>query len=767
MAESDLANERRIVANTDVTAEPSVPAAVMIGEVDPFGAASSPPAARSAAAAVSLRGLLRFKWTIVLVTVLVGGPAATAVWLSQNPTYQSRGEIYVNPTPDRLIYNVPENSFGGSFEKYFNSQARAIRNSSVLTAVLDEKAVKATEWYSTDEYTLFGGKLSTLERLSDALEVRPGGGTNLLDVVMTTTNPSDGATIVNAILEKYLDHTRVLARRTADERTQRLDLRADEYLGLKKAHEDTIAQMLAPLEGRSPDALFVEATTDLRKKESTLEELERSTQHLSRKREELLKAQAAAGGESTSQPTPPQASSRYDEDPAWYAAYVELRRSREDLDALMAVGLTERNPRVETARNKVKNREEELRRREKILDERPLVLSSPNEPAGRVTASALTAQIADFEIQRELLKTTISKLQDEMRKLGVLMAVLADERSELHRVQTVLADIQKMQTEREVENGTPGTISIQAQAIAPTRPSNTNKRIMYLGMTILGGLAAGVLAAFMRASFNPLVGDAEEMASIGQSPFLGYLPWIDNPSRPRPEEHALQSEAVRVVRTALLERTNGSGGRAILITSAGPDAGKTSIAVALSRSLAACGKRVLLVDADLRRPSVAERLGIEHGPGLLAVLRNGSGVANGGVVALSSTFHVLPASGPIQCPSETEPLANGVFGRTLEGWRREYDVVLIDTPPVLPVADAAILARQVDGALFVVRESHCRRSDVIEALASLRSTGSHLVGTIVFGSSRRARYESSYYSYYRSVGPGETTLVVAPKDRRK
>jgi capsular exopolysaccharide synthesis family protein len=766
-----LANERRIVASTDVTAEQNPPAALVIGDVDPFGAASSPPAARGTAAQVSLRGLLRFKWTIILVALLVGAPAATAVWLCQKPLYQARGEIGVNPTPTRLIYNVPENTFGGGFEKYFNSQARAIRNASVLSAVLEDPAVKNTEWYSTDEYSLLGGKLSHLDRLGDALEVRPGNGTNLMDVVVTTTNPSDGAAIVNSILEHYLDHTIVLARQSAEDRTHRLDSREQGFLAQKRGHEETIAGMLGPLEGRSPDTLYIEATSELRKKESALEELERSKQHLTRKREELIKAQAATGSEPSTQPsTQPTrpTTNRYDEDPAWYAAYMELRRAKEDLDALLSVGLTERNPRVETARNRVKNREEELRRREKILDERPLVFTSPAEPApGRVTASTLAAQILDIDIQRDLLAETITKLTAEVRKLGALMAVLADERSELHRVEAVLADIQKMQTERQVEDGTPGTVTIEARAIASTRPSNTNKRIMYLAMTILGGLAVGIMTAFMRASFNPLVDDAEEMASMGQSPFLGYLPWIDNPRRPRPEEHALQSEAVRVVRTALIERTNGNTGRAILITSAGPDAGKTSIAVALSRSLAACGKRVLLVDADLRRPSVAERLGIEHGPGLLAVLRNGAGLANGGVVALSSTFHVMPASGPIQCSSETEPLANGVFGKALERWRREYDVVLFDTPPVLPVADATILARQLDGALFVVRESHCRRSDVLEALASLRSTGSHLVGTIVFGSSRRSRYESSYYSYYRAAEPGESGLVVAPKDRRE
>ena len=212
-----------------------------------------------------------------------------------------------------------------------------------------------------------------------------------------------------------------------------------------------------------------------------------------------------------------------------------------------------------------------------------------------------------------------------------------------------------------------------------------------------------------------------------------------------------------MVRTALLERIEKGRDNVVLITSAGSKAGKTTVAILLAKSLAHCGKRVLLVDADLRNPSLSKRCDVSNNPGLIDVLskqtHDKDAITKNGVGGL----HILSA-GTLNAAHDPELLANGRLQANLDRWRRDYDVVVLDTAPVMPVADARILSRAVDGTVMVLREGHCRRDDVIEALAILSTSGSPLLGTVFVGSRHRAGYSPYYGGYYNyQVAAGSDT----------
>jgi capsular exopolysaccharide synthesis family protein len=199
-----------------------------------------------------------------------------------------------------------------------------------------------------------------------------------------------------------------------------------------------------------------------------------------------------------------------------------------------------------------------------------------------------------------------------------------------------------------------------------------------------------------------------------------------------------------MIRTALLERLGDRKGHTIQITSAGPGAGKTTLAMLLGRSLTRCGKRVLLIDADLRNPGLGALLGVRREPGLIGVLR--ARVPDGtAIVGEPGGLNILPA-GAIAGSEDPELLANGVLARCIKRWRDNYDVILFDGAPLLPVADARILSRQVDSNVMVVREEHCHRGDVAEALANLQSAGGKLGGVVFFTRHSRSAYPGSYYA---------------------
>jgi capsular exopolysaccharide synthesis family protein len=208
----------------------------------------------------------------------------------------------------------------------------------------------------------------------------------------------------------------------------------------------------------------------------------------------------------------------------------------------------------------------------------------------------------------------------------------------------------------------------------------------------------------------------------------------------------MQAEYVRMVRTALLQRLEEGGGKVVQITSAGSGSGKTTLAVMLAESLARCGKKVLLVDADLRNPSIHERCDIAAEPGLLGVLKARVGDPEAIVKPGQSGISVLPI-GKVSAEIDGELLANGVLAACLRRWCGQFDLVLLDSAPVLPVADARILSRLVDGTILVVREKHCHRAGVADALAQLGASGGALLGMVFVGSRLGGAYGGGYYDY--------------------
>ena len=168
----------------------------------------------------------------------------------------------------------------------------------------------------------------------------------------------------------------------------------------------------------------------------------------------------------------------------------------------------------------------------------------------------------------------------------------------------------------------------------------------------------------------------------------------------------------------------------------------------LARSLAQCGKKVLLVDADLRSPGIGLQMGLEPSEGLMEVLTNQ--VDRRDVIVQTETprLSILPA-GRVDARVDPELITNGLFGASVSQWRRDYDVVLMDSPPVLPVADARILAGQADGTVLVVRAERTPRSNIFEAMRHLDSAGAALWGTIFIAPGhRRGPYARSYgYGY--------------------
>lgn len=303
--------------------------------------------------------------------------------------------------------------------------------------------------------------------------------------------------------------------------------------------------------------------------------------------------------------------------------------------------------------------------------------------------------------------------------------------------------------------------TLVAPATAPASPASPNVALNLIAGVVLG-LGLGILVALGGEALDTRVRGPEDVAELTSTPVIGTLGV--EPGRRRQvlmetAPHSPQAEAYRQLRTNLqfleVGELDGRGPhRAITVSSSLAAEGKSTVAINLADALAEASARVLLVDADLRRPSVAEVLGIEGAAGLTTVLLGRATVDDVVQPWGTSGLHVLP-SGPLP-PNPTELLGSPAMRRLLDELRTAYDYVILDSAPLLPVADAAVLASQADGTLLLVNATKARRHQLAESLRNLARVEAPVLGIVLNQVDRDERA----YGYWATEGPGTPDAAV-------
>ncbi|WP_052091659.1 polysaccharide biosynthesis tyrosine autokinase [Modestobacter caceresii] len=331
------------------------------------------------------------------------------------------------------------------------------------------------------------------------------------------------------------------------------------------------------------------------------------------------------------------------------------------------------------------------------------------------------------------------------------------------RIANAVAESLGRQVEALAPTGADGEPNIEATTVTPAEaPASaaTPRVVLTLVAGLLVGLLLGIGCAFARETLDNRVRDVAALARVTPLPVLGLIGRRRaGDGRPVVVEAAPldpQAEFYRQLRTNLgflevsAEREPGDRRLSVIaVTSSVPGEGKSTVTANLAAALAEGGARVLLVDADLRRPTQAAMLGLEGAAGLTTVLRGGAELADVVQDWGSSGLQVL-ASGACP-PNPGELLSSPAMGRFLTQQRAAWDFVVIDTPPLLPVADAAILSRLVDGTLVVANARLVRRHQLAEALTGLAQVGAHQLGIVLNMVDR----EDSAYDYRTDRLPGQ------------
>jgi capsular exopolysaccharide synthesis family protein len=316
-------------------------------------------------------------------------------------------------------------------------------------------------------------------------------------------------------------------------------------------------------------------------------------------------------------------------------------------------------------------------------------------------------------------------------------------------------------------------IDIVDRATPPATPTMTPRSTLVLTWTAIG-LVAGVLLAFLLESLDTGLRSIAEIESVTELPSLAIIP---RAKRSSPEQIAAMStvernisvltqpksqftEAFRSLRTALLLSTVGREPRYILFTSATPSEGKTTTASNLAVILSQRGTRVLLIDADLRRPNVHHRFGLNGKLGLSTVLSGQTTLEDSVQQVREVPGLDILASGPVP-PFPTEMLSSETMTEVLRHAGELYTHVIIDSPPILSVTDGVLLSRQVDVVVMVVRHAKSSKHIVRRGRDLLIRSGAPLAGIVLNAVDLNA---PEYYGYYGYTGYSYSSLDPAGWD---
>ena len=270
-----------------------------------------------------------------------------------------------------------------------------------------------------------------------------------------------------------------------------------------------------------------------------------------------------------------------------------------------------------------------------------------------------------------------------------------------------------------------------------------------LGLALVLGLLLGVGLAVVRELLDTTLKSTEDVSAVTSAPILGRIN-VDSSAVRRPPAEVLASatpwsESFRVLRTNMQYVEVDHDQKVFVVSSSLPSEGKSTTAVNLAVTLALANQRVALIECDLRRPLIADRLGLDGGVGTTSVLIGKVHLRDALQKYADTDLWVL-ASGPIP-PNPSELLQSNAMEKLLGQLRDEFDIVILDAPPLLPVTDAALLAAQADGALVVIRHGKTTRDQLTHAIDRLEAVDAKAVGVVVNLAPARKKGRGYGYGY--------------------
>jgi polysaccharide biosynthesis transport protein len=428
-------------------------------------------------------------------------------------------------------------------------------------------------------------------------------------------------------------------------------------------------------------------------------------------------------------------------------------------DGLQTISETLNSPTIQSLRK------DEAQTARSVLEiEQAGALKSSELPLLKSQLDSIRTKIAE-EVQRHLeslkneviiaqrkeqeLDATLSRMEDNFANDSRAMVQLKQLEREANSNKTIYETyLNRYNQTLEQQGFASPEASLITRAQAPARPSNPKLPILLLGL--LGGLGAGFAMAMVQDGLDNRVRSGRILEQRTGVTILGRIPELPRRSRLAPQDHPVKlphtpySHAIRKLNTTIsLSPIMMNGPKIIVMTSSVPDEGKSTLCVSLARSMAITGQRVVVLDCDLRNPSVAPTFGASDGIGLCDLIIGQNIYEDVDQLDTLSKAHFISVGH--QPPGDNSQLiGSDSFKSLVSTLRLRYDIIIIDAPPVLASADTALLGAVADATFFVVRWGQISYDAVVSSLRQLSLCGTPVSGLIV------QRIDSDLFLHYET-----------------
>ncbi len=401
---------------------------------------------------------------------------------------------------------------------------------------------------------------------------------------------------------------------------------------------------------------------------------------------------------------------------------TDLRQQEAQLGrqtAEFAAEFGERHPKMINARAQIRSLREKI-----SIEVKNIVQRLRNEVAvSRARFSSLNAELNNHKIKMSQLETYQVRLRALEREATASRTLL----------ENLLARSKETSSQQNLQHA---DANILSYATVPNNPSFPNMALM-LGASLVGAVLLGVLLAFAIEQFDQGFRSVEQIERLMGATSLGLIPMLSGLGviGKKPENYILEKpqsafgEAIRSLHTNVLLSGIKKNPKVILISSSRPKEGKTTVAISLARMLASIGHKVIVVDCDLRRPSLHKAFGVLSKPGLVEILAVEINIDEVIQEDQKSPAHIISA-GELARHSPSL-LGSQTMEHLLNTLAQRYETVILDSAPVLAVSDSLLLSRLADRTVFLVRWAETRRETANNGLKQLLDAGAHIAGVLL------------------------------------
>jgi Mrp family chromosome partitioning ATPase/uncharacterized protein involved in exopolysaccharide biosynthesis len=676
-----------------------------------------------------LRGRMK---SASIAGLFVGIPLAIAAYFLVPVKYTSIGIVRVVPTLPKVMYKSDQNEILPLFDAFVSAQASYLSSRRVIDkAVADADLLKAG-WKP--------GMAGGLEDLAKHLQVSHSSGTELISVSVTSRKPLQAQGAVNAVLNAYEQIQTELGGITLSNREEKLEKLQEEPETQLKLMRSQMADLIASYGTDDLDQLYSAKVSELVKLEGLIAELDRQL------------AQKSGQVSSTQGPPAPEQQSAES-----LARGDRLLAHLMDEDVALRMEIQRLGAKVTPDHHQMSLLLKEQESSARAVDARLQELrSDPSVGAQQPSDGPTIAQLQSIRDGYEQLRAASS---EDTKKMGQTRAAIATLKEQMAETKARLDEVSRELEQFRVENSNlgAGRVSVVQRGDLPFAPSS-DKRIPITILAFLAGSGLGIglvgLRGFVQGGYR-FIDELEDTATPAM--LLGTVPQLQVGDEELEAQAQLSIHHLR----HMLQAHAGAGerSRAISITSAASGDGKTSIAYALGVSFAANGDRTIIVDADLVGSGLTRRLGLAGAGGLREASRREE--LNGEVHATGiENLWALPVGADDRLdPAKLSP---GMMGPLLDRLRGRFDVVIIDTGPILGSLEANLLGRLSDGVVVVVSRGQSAKL-VRAALQQIHRLGASCFG-LVFNRALPTDFErstsaGSIRSRVSRVDPARPTLL--------